>query len=84
MTGAIVDTRSGKIEGFERDGVHVFRGIPYASPPVGPRRWHLPQPEETWEGVRNATEFSAQSAQSAVAADATETTKKSCTKRKKK
>jgi para-nitrobenzyl esterase len=63
----IVDTRSGKIEGFERDGVHVFRGIPYASPPVGPRRWHLPQPEEPWEGVRPATEFSAQSAQSEFA-----------------
>jgi para-nitrobenzyl esterase len=63
----IVDTRSGKIEGFERDGVHVFRGIPYAAPPVGTRRWHLPQPEEPWEGVRNATEFSAQSAQSPFA-----------------
>ncbi len=63
----IVDTRSGKIEGFERDGVHVFRGIPYAVPPVGARRWHLPQPEESWEGVRDATEFSAQSAQSPFA-----------------
>ena len=36
---AIVETRSGKVEGIERDGVHVFRGIPYAEPPVGPRRW---------------------------------------------
>ncbi len=63
----IVDTRSGKVEGFERDGVHVFRGIPYALPPVGTRRWQLPQPEESWEGVRDATEFSAQSAQSEFA-----------------
>jgi para-nitrobenzyl esterase len=60
----IVDTRSGKVEGFELDGVHVFRGIPYAAPPVGARRWKLPEREESWDGVRNATEFSAQSAQS--------------------
>ena len=37
MTGAIVDTRSGKVEGLERNGIHVFRGIPYAAPPVGAR-----------------------------------------------
>src|SRR5205807_8487463 len=63
----IVDTRSGKIEGFERDGVHVFRGIPYAAPPVGARRWHLPEAEEPWEGVRDGTKFSAHSAQSPFA-----------------
>jgi para-nitrobenzyl esterase len=63
----IVDTRSGKVEGFERDGVHVFRGIPYAAPPVGARRWQLPEREESWDGIRNATKFSAQSAQSPFA-----------------
>ncbi len=63
----IVDTRSGKIEGFESDGVHMFRGIPYAVPPVGARRWQPPQKEDPWEGVRDATEFSAQSAQSPFA-----------------
>ena len=31
----IVETGLGKLEGFERDGVRVFRGIPYAKPPVG-------------------------------------------------
>jgi para-nitrobenzyl esterase len=59
----IVATRSGKVEGFERDGVHVFRGIPFAAPPVGPRRWQPPVREEAWEGTRDATSFSAQSAQ---------------------
>jgi para-nitrobenzyl esterase len=59
----IVATRSGKVEGLERDSVHVFRGIPYAAAPVGPRRWQPPAREEAWEGTRDATSFSPQSAQ---------------------
>jgi para-nitrobenzyl esterase len=59
----IVATRSGKVEGFERDGVQVFRGMPYAAPPVGLRRWQPPVREEVWEGTRDATSFSAQCAQ---------------------
>jgi para-nitrobenzyl esterase len=59
----IVATRSGKVEGLERDGVHVFRGIPYAAPPVGPRRWQPPVREEAWEGTHDTTSFSPQSAQ---------------------
>ncbi|RZK61815.1 MAG: carboxylesterase family protein [Hymenobacter sp.] len=38
-------------------GVRVFRGIPYAAPPVGTRRWQPPQPAAAWAGVRPATEF---------------------------
>jgi para-nitrobenzyl esterase len=64
---AIVETRSGKVEGLERDGVQVFRGIPFAAPPVGKRRWQLPEREESWDGVRPATEFSAHCAQSPFA-----------------
>jgi para-nitrobenzyl esterase len=67
---AIVDTRTGKIEGFEKDGVQVFLGVPYAEPPVGPLRWQAPRVERSWEGVRTATEFSAQSAQSPFALNA--------------
>jgi para-nitrobenzyl esterase len=63
MSGAIVDTRSGKVQGLERDGIHVFRGIPYAAPPVGPRRWKAPGREASWSDVRDATQFSAMSAQ---------------------
>ena len=63
MTGAIVDTRSGKVEGLERNGIHVFRGLPYAAPPIGKRRWKAPEREPAWDSVRGATEFSAMSAQ---------------------
>jgi para-nitrobenzyl esterase len=55
--GPIVETRSGRVEGFVREGAAAFRGIPYARPPVGPRRFAAPEPEERWAGVRPAREF---------------------------
>ena len=39
--------------------VRVFRGIPYAAPPVGKLRWQAPQPVAHWDGVRKADEFGA-------------------------
>lgn len=38
--------------------IHVYRGVPYAAPPVGDLRWKAPQPPASWKGVRKATEFS--------------------------
>ncbi len=38
-------------------GVRVFRGLPFAAPPVGDNRWRPPQPVQPWEGVRDASEF---------------------------
>ena len=46
---------SGLIQGFCRDGICRFLGVPYAAPPVGPNRFREPQPVEVWEGVRDAT-----------------------------
>ena len=44
---------------FDTDGeVRVYRGIPYAAPPVRDLRWRPPQPVEPWDGTRNATQFS--------------------------
>jgi para-nitrobenzyl esterase len=51
----IVDTRSGKIEGTDHDGVLAFRGIPFAEPPVGARRSLPPGREAAWSGVRDCT-----------------------------
>jgi para-nitrobenzyl esterase len=48
----------GQVSGVQLDnGVTVFRGIPYAAPPVGDLRWKPPQPPIPWEGVRVADEF---------------------------
>jgi para-nitrobenzyl esterase len=49
---------TGEIIGDE-GGVRVFRGIPYAAPPVGHRRWRAPEPPAAWKDVREATEFGA-------------------------
>ena len=50
---------AGVVEGAADDAVRVFRGIPYAAPPVGEARWKPPRPAAPWEGVRPAHEFSA-------------------------
>ena len=49
-----VQTESGIVEGLTgwNQAVSIFRGIPYAAPPVGDLRWKEPQPVEPWEGVR--------------------------------
>jgi para-nitrobenzyl esterase len=54
---AIVATKSGKIEGFYQQGLYVFKGIPYAAPPIGELRWLPPQPIKPWEGIRKADNF---------------------------
>src|SRR5215471_6198797 len=38
-------------------GVRVFKGIPYAAPPIGELRWRAPQPAEKWTGIRKADTF---------------------------
>lgn len=53
-----IGTKDGLVLG-ERidDDLLVFRGIPYAAPPVGRLRWQPPQPVEPWAGIRNCTKF---------------------------
>ncbi|OBI53974.1 carboxylesterase [Mycobacterium kyorinense] len=48
---------TGTVEGFTRDGVHRWRSIPYARPPVGPLRFRAPQPAQPWSGVRHCHGF---------------------------
>lgn len=51
----VVETALGRLRGVERGGVLVFRGIPYARPPVGTLRLRPPEEPEPWGGVRGAT-----------------------------
>lgn len=52
---------TGMISGTATDSpeVRVFKGIPYAAPPVGDLRWRVPKPAAHWEGTRKGDEFSA-------------------------
>ena len=54
-----VNTSFGKVQGSYENGLYVFKGIPYAAPPVGELRWMPPAPHQPWDGVRPAVEFGA-------------------------
>jgi para-nitrobenzyl esterase len=65
---AQVRTASGVVEGTtSADGkIQIYKGIPYAAPPVGNLRWKEPQPAAAWEGVKKATEFGARCMQGRI------------------
>ncbi|MBF8191717.1 carboxylesterase/lipase family protein [Nonomuraea sp. K274] len=52
-----VRVSTGKLRGRMEDGVAVFRGVPFACPPVGALRLATPVPAEPWDGVRGAGAF---------------------------
>jgi para-nitrobenzyl esterase len=54
---APIVTTDGPVEGFVKNGVTQFLGIPYAKPPVGDLRWRPPQPVAKWETTRTADKF---------------------------
>ncbi|MEI8191288.1 MAG: carboxylesterase/lipase family protein [candidate division NC10 bacterium] len=56
---ATVQLDTGRIKGFEKDGILTYLGIPFAAPPVGDLRWKPPQPAAPWEGVRECTKYGA-------------------------
>jgi para-nitrobenzyl esterase len=55
----VLTIEGGKVEGVKADikGVYVFRGIPYAAPPIKGLRWKAPQPVVPWQGVKLADKF---------------------------
>ncbi|MFV0465438.1 MAG: carboxylesterase/lipase family protein [Lachnospiraceae bacterium] len=59
-----VVTNSGSIRGVETDQCIIYKGIPYARPPVGERRWKEPEDCMPWSGIYNADSFSAKCPQS--------------------
>lgn len=66
-----VKTTNGIVEGTgkQKSGVRMFKGIPYAQPPVGNLRWNAPQPAKTWTGIHEATKFGPRCMQQPVFSD---------------
>lgn len=73
-TGAVaqpqVKTNSGAVSGVEAGDLIVYKGIPFAKPPVGDLRWRAPQPVEPWRGVMAADKYRADCMQIPYKADA--------------
>jgi len=64
--GTTAKVEQGVLQGTKEDGLAVYRGVPFAAPPVGDLRWRAPQPAKPWQGVRKADQFSASCMQTIV------------------
>lgn len=53
----LVSTSQGSVRGVSEDGLAVFRGVPYAAPPIGDLRWRAPVPCEPWGDTLDASGF---------------------------
>ncbi|MHA1728912.1 MAG: carboxylesterase family protein [Promethearchaeota archaeon] len=53
----IIEINCGKLQGYKKNGLEIFKGIPYAEPPIGNFRFSPPVPRESWNGVLDATKF---------------------------
>ena len=53
----VITINSGAISGIEKNGLMVFKGIPFAAPPVGNLRWKAPQPVKPWTNIKECTAF---------------------------
>jgi len=54
---APITIESGLLQGTVENGLFVYRGIPFAAPPLGDLRWRAPQPVAKWKGILQATKF---------------------------
>jgi len=57
QSAPLVKLEAGTVRGSHVDGLSVFKGVPFAAPPVGPLRWHAPEQPKPWQGVLDATHF---------------------------
>jgi para-nitrobenzyl esterase len=64
-----VKTANGILQGTQISGIAIFRGVPFAQPPVGDLRWKAPQPVKNWEGTLRADHFSARPMQLPIYSD---------------
>ena len=63
VRSAVVRTEAGLVQGALEKGVAVYKGVPFAAPPVGPLRWRAPQVPTPWPGIRKADHYAPACAQ---------------------
>ena len=64
QTMSVIQTENGLVSGYNSGDITIFKGIPFAEPPVGDLRWKAPQPVKNWTGVLKCDKFSASPMQS--------------------
>src|SRR5688500_18654612 len=57
QTAPVAETRHGKVRCTVKDGINLFKGIPYGAATSGANRFRKPQPPQAWSGVREATAY---------------------------
>jgi para-nitrobenzyl esterase len=57
LSGPVIKTKQGLVQGFVKDDVNVFRGLPFAAPPVGELRWREPASPVKWKDTRAANAY---------------------------
>src|SRR4051812_21199971 len=67
-----VKVEGGLVQGAAEDGLMVYRGIPFAAPPIGDLRWRAPQPAAKWDGVRQTVKFAPRPIQGTSSPEASE------------
>jgi para-nitrobenzyl esterase len=53
----MTSTESGATSGLRENGLRIYKGVPFAAPPVGDLRWRPPAPVTPWTGMRKAETF---------------------------
>ncbi|MEC0230441.1 carboxylesterase/lipase family protein [Paenibacillus alba] len=53
----VVSISDGQLEGIQENGLHIFKGVPYACPPVKELRFKAPEPVKPWEGILDTSKF---------------------------
>jgi para-nitrobenzyl esterase len=56
---SVIKTENGLVSGYKNGEISIFKGIPFAQPPLGELRWKAPQPVKNWTGVLKCEKFSA-------------------------
>ncbi len=64
-----VKMANGTLEGVSSSGICIFKGIPFAKPPIGDLRWKAPQPVKNWDGIRKADQFGPRAMQKPIYGD---------------